>query len=449
MPILTGVLSHTLVRSITLDRAQLDVTVGPIDATIVGQCWSGPAGTGSRVLVEEDQLVWIVGNGTIALVIDDGAIGTIRALAGGTTTVRASLGNGSVLSPAIPLVATSGLLLVPFGLETPAELGIPHARIIAPVTAIPGFELTAQQGSPLLVRTGNLILSPTGQEVGSQQGTPVVTGAAPVGGTIEPFGMTPAYQMDYAALLPPNNTNVSGPSALQYGVGLGTYLRLGLTQAEGGTKNARIVSDPTAPTSPPHALAVSWIPGMVINGNDQASPIQNFTWGAARYDELYERFYIKLPDPDWECSISGQKIFGYWYWGTAGAPGLVVGKMMNPQYQTQTVKSAFDVQFEMNVPGGGALLYNLSIPLALVCEMWQKWEIYIKLNTIGNADGIFRVALNGQLVVDAVLSTWRNATVGPIGFFERHWDAVYGGGSGVPKVRADDMYIDSVYGSLR
>jgi hypothetical protein len=68
----------------------------------------------------------------------------------------------------------------------------------------------------------------------------------------------------------------------------------------------------------------------------------------------------------------------------------------------------------------------------------------MEINTIGKADGKFRMWWNGVKTHDYSNVVWRTATY-PAKFFARNWSPVWGGSGGGSKTRDDRLWVDHLY----
>ena len=86
----------------------------------------------------------------------------------------------------------------------------------------------------------------------------------------------------------------------------------------------------------------------------------------------------------------------------------------------------------------------LSPNISLIAETLLVPELLMTVNTVGQANGILRVWLDGTRILnytDRIYRTAGNAS----GFFARSWASIWGGTGGTAKTRNDRIHIDHLY----
>ncbi len=75
---------------------------------------------------------------------------------------------------------------------------------------------------------------------------------------------------------------------------------------------------------------------------------------------------------------------------------------------------------------------------------WHHWEAVLELNDISRANGVFRMWVDGNRVIDYSDVTYVT-TETPYGFNLWKWNPTWGGGNNVRRTRQDFVQIDDVY----
>lgn len=83
----------------------------------------------------------------------------------------------------------------------------------------------------------------------------------------------------------------------------------------------------------------------------------------------------------------------------------------------------------MQLPINNAPRLYQNRPVYFQVGQWQKVEHYIQTNTPGNADGIWRMWINGQLAAEHTNIRFSNSTTEQTGFFGTRYETVRGGGA--------------------
>ena len=173
-----------------------------------------------------------------------------------------------------------------------------------------------------------------------------------------------------------------------------------------------------------------------------------------QYPEIYESGYFRVGEENqktFEMLTFGFKALGYW---GAGAVGDVcecqVYNVISAQQPTPGQVSSF--WFNLYNQGGGSdgKAYSSNAgDGTITVGQWYRYEIYMKINDIGQANGIMTAWLNGKKVLDYNTVQFRNSVHNRM-FFGRELDPIYGGripsGS---KTQTDNLYFDRIYISAR
>ena len=261
----------------------------------------------------------------------------------------------------------------------------------------------------------------------------------PVSWPNEPPGFT--RFAEYAATALPVDGPTNNPSAcLTSGVLDGCWWKFSSHPA-----NLSSAIDPTAPASAPGVFQFRYPTGQppgsevgILQGWDTPSETTN-----TEFREIYESGWVRTTDPTFENQAIGTKMLGYW--GVGGAAGTLpnqiyqvsIGNGSTSPMSSWKIRFAQQGHISRNLPqtAGDAIW---------TAGQWQRYEIYMKLNTIDRADGVLRVWWNGALILDYSDMQFRNAA-NPTGFYGRRLDPVWGGTGGTNKTRDDFLQFDHIY----
>lgn len=200
-----------------------------------------------------------------------------------------------------------------------------------------------------------------------------------------------------------------------------------------------------------HALRVRLVKGSnngldlryALGGNGKAEP-----------EEIYFRYYLRFGN-DWNPYLDGGKMPGVA--GTYGKAGW--GMRKSDGYNGWSVRGSFDKRpsdassvtgfttlgsyayhADIADSSGESWAWNDSVTGVVENNRWYAIEQYVKLNTPGETNGIFRVWVDGRQVFEKADVRFRHV---PSLKIENVWFNVYHGGtSTAPKDMA--LYIDNV-----
>jgi hypothetical protein len=160
------------------------------------------------------------------------------------------------------------------------------------------------------------------------------------------------------------------------------------------------------------------------------------------YSKIYESGWIKIPSANFEQehASNGLKMLGYWAVGIKPGPntqlyGWTKGVGGNPA-------TAF--QFMMGSYLHRDLWPNVDTRALLTCGKWHRYEIVMEINTIGQANGKFKMWWDGIQTHNYSNVTWRTASA-PAKFFDRKLAPIWGGMGGPNKQRSDRVLFDHIY----
>jgi uncharacterized protein YjdB len=258
----------------------------------------------------------------------------------------------------------------------------------------------------------------------------------------QPSGLTRFAELNFNAL-----PGVAG----SLGTLLGNYYTL-----VSPASHMAIISDPTAPQSPSSVLQVDFQVG-TQPGSAAASGYREFGgWDGAgvlsntEYSEYYESTWFKIPTPDFETQEVGVKMLGYWGVGNNNQPSATgtgptqMYSIMRGSGTGTTIMSSWNLDMYTDGVSTRALPQNMNLSTKITAGSWHHFETYMKLNTVGQSNGIWKWWLDGVLIGDYEDMQFISATQ-PSGFFGRSMDLVWGGQGGTAKTRTDYVWFDHMY----
>jgi hypothetical protein len=308
------------------------------------------------------------------------------------------------------------------------------ARLRAPVMfASIAFAAACSSNGPMGVdESSNLTNTPPT----TQQPAPSDAPASPsvAGYPNQPAAFAPIAEHRFDGVLPDR-----GQGCSDLGILHGCWSRYS-TQMQG-------VQDGSGPQSPGGALEYTWPAGLPIGTSAGSINAWDGQSGGdlsrSEYSQIYESAWFKLEGRDFEAPDAGMKLLGFWGVGQAGDGNKVANQIygMIPG----GTRSAFTVDFRQQGPVSRSMVPNVNSAPLIVVGQWTRYEVYMKLNDVGQANGVLKVWINGQLTHDYRDVTWRTAGA-PSGFFGRRWDPTWGGmGNPSNKTRTDRMLVDHIY----
>ena len=158
--------------------------------------------------------------------------------------------------------------------------------------------------------------------------------------------------------------------------------------------------------------------------------------------EIYLSMWIKIVGPDYENQpVAGTKMGFFGYAEPKSSPGnqgVPKIKVDSPQ-----IRSDFNLRFEQQNTVDRILDQNVDTRRLMTCGVWHRWEMVLRLNTLGVTDGVLRWWVDGTLIMDYSDVTY--ITPGnTLGFYTfKFWP--YWGGIGGSKTRDDYMQVDHIY----
>ena len=224
---------------------------------------------------------------------------------------------------------------------------------------------------------------------------------------------------------------------------------LGLWRAEILDSDNTYVADAAAPKSPLPVFQGKYPAGWTAG----YTPIKWEGWDGAANSlgygtemaQMYLSLWIRFPGADYENQSVGTKFF---YLGVgeskASAGNQLYTMLYHPSGAGQTIASNFPVSMEQQSAVAG-VNNRTEITAAPVFSIgaWHRMEFVLQLNTIGQANGVFRWWVDGTLVMDYRDMIYVDAA-NPLGFFTfKFWP--YWGGGGGSKTRDDYVQVDHIY----
>lgn len=169
------------------------------------------------------------------------------------------------------------------------------------------------------------------------------------------------------------------------------------------------------------------------------------TGASSQYREVYESGVIKIPSRDFEMQLTGVKLLGYWGVGdpTLSKPVQLFAGMDGNGVNTAPMSAWHLSMYEQNVHTWRRD-QNRNLTKWFQAGQWHRYEILMKLNEIGRANGVLKIWLDGTLTHEYYDVEYRTSAY-PSGFFGRNWAPMWGGSGGTAKTRNDYLWINHLY----
>src|SRR3989344_1172504 len=174
------------------------------------------------------------------------------------------------------------------------------------------------------------------------------------------------------------------------------------------------------------------------------------TWNTndkQEFSQLYEYGRARVAGTDMETPSPGFKMMGYW--GVAdkisggGNPTQLYNSMNGANGLQGTYSSWSVAMYSQTNRAGDSISWSKGSGGVIRANEWFDYEIFRKLNDIGQNNGVLKIWINGALVLNDNAVQYRSAT-NPSGFWGRRFDPIWGGG-GTPKTRDDYTEFDHMY----
>jgi hypothetical protein len=208
-----------------------------------------------------------------------------------------------------------------------------------------------------------------------------------------------------------------------------------------------MTADPTAPVSPSNVVRTRFYTGQKAG----VAPVNMGGWvgpATMAYRKLYFSMWIKIEGTAFENQATGTKA-GFFGVGNPNSGQSQLYFLLTNGLAVQRLQSDFQVVFtQQAIPQpNGRIVRNLSQNVSRVHLMtaggWHHWETVMTVNTLGAANGIFQMWIDGTQThnySDLVYIT----PAAPSGFNSWKWNPTWGGSGGV-RTRNDFMAIDQVF----
>ena len=464
--LLTGVVSGTATITATSEgtrgTAAVTVTVAPV--ATVGVSPGAPSvvigGTAQLAAALRDAngnplsgrtVTWATSNGGVATVT---ATGLVAGVAVGSATITATSegksGTATVTVTSLPPPPPAPVASV---VVSPASASVPvgaTVQLTASLKDASGNVLTGRTIAWGTSAAGVATVSASGLVTGSAAGTATITAtsegksgtalivvaSAPPPGTNpnEPSGYTRFAEHDFSTPITQSTPSATGLMGL-WAIDDPTLL-----------PNMTYAVDLGAPRSAPQVFQGKFPAG--LQGGFTSIKWQG--WDAAadgnsygtEMREIYLSMWIKIVGPDYENQpVAGTKMGFFGYAEPKSSPGnqgVPKIKVDSPQ-----IRSDFNLRFEQQNTVDRILDQNVDTRRLMTCGVWHRWEMVLRLNTLGVTDGVLRWWVDGTLIMDYSDVTY--ITPGnTLGFYTfKFWP--YWGGIGGSKTRDDYMQVDHIY----
>ena len=259
---------------------------------------------------------------------------------------------------------------------------------------------------------------------------PVLAAPIVVSGSNEPGGFSRIAETGFSAV--PSGTN-------------------GIAGTWANDAGATVQSDGTAPASASSVLQFKYAAGLQPGygpGGDF------FGWAgsvaaseAPEYSSIYESLWLEIVGSSFETQAWGVKLLGYWgvgqkYTWPDGVPNQIFSRIVgNGTTSAQT-------NWELQILGQNHIDWtkaqNRNLTKRVVAGHWQHYELVMTLNTVGSANGVLKVWLDGVLILEHYDVVYRTAS-NSSGFYGRDFHPIWGGAGGASKSRDDYVRLDHLY----
>lgn len=217
-----------------------------------------------------------------------------------------------------------------------------------------------------------------------------------------------------------------------------------------GNRNLSLESDNSAPASPPGVCQTRY-PASFQGGK---GPVNWGGWDAAGFadaqkSKIYFSLWIRIVGENFENHPAGSKV-GFFGYGAKFPSSQNQGFFFLAGSGRQEAASRFKIEFRqqgIRQPNGWVvrnLVQNRSSGAAIIAGRWQHWEAVLELNELSRANGVFRMWVDGNLVLDYSDVTYVTPDA-PLGFNLWKWNPTWGGHNRANRTREDFIQIDDVY----
>ena len=251
------------------------------------------------------------------------------------------------------------------------------------------------------------------------------------------YGARPMFEWSARSLWANASGQHIGPDAAS-GVISGRFWRY--------SSSLRGATDGGAVQSPSGVVTYTWPAGLAPG---TSAGLGWLAWADDKQTErthYYESFTMRIPEAKFEIQgpSGGMKFFGFWGVGQRGGSNNQVSGWLasaggNPS-------STFRIEVRQQNILTRNLTQNVNTTPYLTTQAWHQVEFLFIANTIGSANGVCRVWVDGHKVIDYSNVTWRTSTY-PAAFFARKYDPIWGGSGGARKTMTNSMELDHIYAS--
>jgi hypothetical protein len=251
--------------------------------------------------------------------------------------------------------------------------------------------------------------------------------------TNQPSGFTPIAEWAASAMMPMNTGYTSG-----YGIISGKWARW---YNSAGTQSA---SDGSAPKSSSQTVSFL-LPAGLAPGTSYGMMSMWSTTSSQEYSKVYESGWIKVPTSNFEEHLPslGLKMLGFWAVGRKPSSNSQLYGWVHGS-GTKNPVSAFQFALGQQQIVTRMLWPNVNSSFLFTCGTWHRYEIVMEINTIGSANGKFKMWWDGVQTHNYSNVVYRTAAY-PAKFYGRKIDPIWGGAGGPNKSRSDRFLIDHLY----
>ncbi len=211
--------------------------------------------------------------------------------------------------------------------------------------------------------------------------------------------------------------------------------------------NLTLMTDASAPVSAGSVIRSRFPTGMVAG----VAPVNMGGWigpATMNYRKLYFSMWIKIEGSSFENQKVGTKA-GFFGVGNPKSSLNELTFFLDNGLAVQRLQSSFLVQFRQQniLQTDGSTARNLTqngnrTPL-MTAGSWHHWEARMAVNSMGSANGIFQMWIDGTQTHNYTNVIYITPTA-PYGFNSWKWNPTWGG-SGGTRTRADYIDIDQVF----
>lgn len=201
--------------------------------------------------------------------------------------------------------------------------------------------------------------------------------------------------------------------------------------------------DTSAPESPPLTIRTRF----PSNLNGGSAPVNLGGWDAAgsgpagQKSKVYISMWVKILGNDYENHPVGTKM-GFIAYGEATTLAQNQGVFRLKGTGNQSINSSYKVEVHQQNHVNRVLVQQISGNIMTV-GVWHHWEMVMELNTLGQADGILKWWVDGNLAMD--YDDVQYITPGNLQRFHGYkWNPTWGG-TGNRRTRDDFIAIDHIY----